>query len=119
MFDGMRAGDSTKVHSVFSDDVIMKTIGTDRATGKKVVRESPLQGFLNAVGTPHDEIWDEKVKSFEIKIDGPMATAWVPYEFYRGDNFSHCGVNSFQLFKADRTWKIIYLIDTRKRTGCK
>lgn len=33
-------------------------------------------------------------------------------------NFSHCGVNSFQLFHDNGQWKIIYLIDTRQRTGC-
>ncbi len=119
MFDGMRAGDSSMVHSVISDEAVMKTIGRDRETRKPVVRESALADFLKQVGTPHDAVWDEKVLSFEIKIDGPMATAWVPYEFYVGENFSHCGVNNFTLFKSDSAWKIIYLIDTRKREGCK
>ena len=31
------------------------------------------------------------------------------------DNFSHCGVNSFQLFNDNGQWKIIYLIDTRRK----
>lgn len=119
MFDGMRAGDSTMVHSAFGDNPITKTIGRDRTTGKTAVIEGTLEDFLKAVGTPHDAVWDEKVLSFDIKIDQEMATAWVPYEFYVGENFTHCGVNHFTLFKGDKGWKIIYLIDTRKREGCK
>ena len=119
MFDGMRAGDSRMVHSAFGDNPITKTITHDRTTGKAVVRENGLDGFLKDIGTPHDAVWDEKVLSFEIKIDQEMATAWVPYEFYVGENFSHCGVNHFTLFKGEKGWKIIYLIDTRKRVGCK
>ncbi len=119
MFDGMRAGDSTMVHAAFGKNPVMKTIGRDRSTGKAKVIESGLDGFLKAVGTPHDAVWDEKVLSFEIKIDQEMATAWVPYEFYAGENFSHCGVNNFTLFKEEQGWKIIYLIDTRKQEGCK
>jgi putative lumazine-binding protein len=119
MFDGMRAGDSTMVHSAFGENEVMKTIGRDRTTGKAVVRESGLDGFLKSVGTPHDAVWDEKVLSFDIKIDQQMATAWVPYEFYLGDKFLHCGVNHFTLFKGEKGWKIIYLIDTRKQEGCK
>lgn len=119
MFDGMRAGDSTMVHSAFVKAPIMNTIGRDPSSGKAVVRDSGLDGFLKAVGTPHDAVWDEKVLSFDIKIDQEMATAWVPYEFYAGENFSHCGVNHFTLFKGEKGWKIIYLIDTRKTEGCK
>lgn len=119
MFDGMRAGDSTMVHSAFGTASISKTIGVDRTSGKTVVKESPLDNFLKAIGTPHDAVWDEKVLSFDIKIDQQMATAWVPYEFYLGDKFLHCGVNHFTLFKEEQGWKIIYLIDTRKQEGCK
>ena len=42
MFDGMRAGDSTMVHSAFGQNAISKTIGRDQVTGKTVVKESPL-----------------------------------------------------------------------------
>jgi hypothetical protein len=40
------------------------------------------------------------------------------YKFYVGETFSHCGVNSFQLFKDKEGWKIIYLIDTRRKDPC-
>ncbi len=48
-----------------------------------------------------------------------MANVWAPYEFYLNNDFSHCGVNYFQLFFDGIQWKIIYLIDTRRKQGCK
>ena len=44
-----------------------------------------------------------------------MANAWTPYQFWFNDQFSHCGVNSFQLIKVDNTWKIFFLVDTRRK----
>ena len=96
MFDGMRKADSALVHQVFSDDVKMQTIMTD-SNGEMQILTGSLTTFLTAVGTPHEEVWDERLKGYEIKIDGAMASVWTPYEFYRGDSYSHCGVNSFQL----------------------
>jgi hypothetical protein len=55
---------------------------------------------------------------YNIQIDGAMANAWTSYEFWVNGSFSHCGVNSFQLFKDEGAWKIIYLIDTRRKEGC-
>ena len=62
---------------------------------------------------------DERIAFDGIKIDGPMATAWTPYNFYFNGKFSHCGVNNFVLVKQDNGWKIQYIIDTRRRQGCK
>jgi hypothetical protein len=44
-----------------------------------------------------------------------MAHVWAPYEFYINDKLSHTGVNTFTLFKEKDIWKIIYLIDTRRK----
>ena len=119
MFDGMRAGDSSMVHSVFVDDALMQTIAPNRQ-GQIALTDGTLSNFLNALGTPHDQVWDERILSYEIKIDGAMASVWTPYEFYAGERFSHCGVNSFQLMKGNDGWKIIYLVDTRRRgDACK
>ncbi|MDN5201782.1 nuclear transport factor 2 family protein [Fulvivirgaceae bacterium BMA10] len=116
LFDGMRAGDSAMVHATFDESVRMLTIGS--RNGQPVMREGSLERFLTAVGTPHDAIWDEKIWDEEVKIDRNMATVWVKYAFFLGTEFSHCGVNSFQLFKGTDGWKIINLSDTRSKTNC-
>ncbi|MCB0641597.1 MAG: DUF4440 domain-containing protein [Phaeodactylibacter sp.] len=118
LFDGMREGDSTKVHAVFHSDVLLLTTFLNRA-GEPVLHEGSLQGFLEAVGSPHDEIWDERIWETAIQVDGPLAQAWTNYAFYLGDTFSHCGVDAFQLVKTAEGWKIIQLADTRRKTDCR
>ncbi len=117
MFDAMRAGDGDKVASLFVEGVVAKRAGTDRE-GKPRLGNTPISDFAAAVNQPHDQVWDEQIWNVDIKIDGRLASAWMDFVFYRGDSFSHCGVNSFQLFKGEDGWKIISLADTSKRTGC-
>ncbi|MBX2842632.1 MAG: nuclear transport factor 2 family protein [Flammeovirgaceae bacterium] len=51
MFDGMRAGDSTKVKSVFDDDARLQTVYVKE--GSPLLHTGSIQKFLNAVGTPN------------------------------------------------------------------
>ena len=118
-FEGFHEGDTTKMRSVMMDKVVMQTAFRNKE-GKDVLRDDGgPENLLNAIATrPDDQKWDERLLDFSIQVDGNMANAWVAYEFWYNDTFSHCGVNSFQLFNDQGTWKIIYLIDTRRRQGC-
>ena len=118
LFEGMKTGDSNLVRDAFHNDVKMQTIFTTK-TGDTKLRDENLQGFLIAVGTPHEGVWNEKITKTHIQMDAQMAHAWTNYEFYVDDKFIHCGVNSFQLVKLNNVWKIIYLVDTRRVKGCK
>jgi hypothetical protein len=117
-FNGMRAGDSSMVSAVLHAKIRMQTV--EVIEGETNLRNGSAKKFLNAVGTPHDVIWDERILSYDIKVDGAMATAWTAYAFYAGDTFSHCGVNAFQFFKDDeKGWLITQIIDTRRKEDCK
>lgn len=116
LFDGMRKGDSSLVSGTFSKGMIMQTI-SDRQ-GAVQVRSDDASGFLKAIGTPHSEKWDERITFDQILIDGNLASVWTGYKFFIGEKFSHCGVNSFQLVKKNEGWKIVYLIDTRRKEAC-
>ena len=119
LFDGMRDADSAKVRRAFSINVKMLTSGKNKK-GVQVIKEELLQNFLNAIGgkDPSTPKWNEKITSTSIKIDGTIAQVWTEYSFFVGDKFSHCGVNAFQLVKEGADWKIIHIMDTRRRRGC-
>ena len=117
LFDGMREGDSSKVHSVFRENPKLHTSFTNK-DGKPILKKDDLQKFLNAVGTPHDKVWDEPIWNVQINIDGNLANVWTDYAFYAGIDFSHCGVDAFMLNKDERGWKIFHLTDTRRRIDC-
>jgi hypothetical protein len=116
-FDGMRNADASMVKASFADSAILQTVVVNRE-GKVSVRNEPITGFADVLSKQKKGDLDERIEFETIKIDGPMATVWTPYKFYFQGNFSHCGVNSFQLVKLNGTWKIQYIIDTRRRQGC-
>ncbi|MBB4637226.1 nuclear transport factor 2 family protein [Longimicrobium terrae] len=113
MFNGMRAGDSTAVRAVFHPQARLQSVV---ARGDSVaVMTEPVDGFVQAVGAPHEQVWDERISNVEIRVDGEMATAWMNYAFHLGDRFSHCGVNAFQFVRTARGWQVVQIIDTRRR----
>lgn len=116
LFDGMRRGDSSLVSGTFSTGMIMQSISESQ--GAVRVRSDDASKFLKAVGTPHPEIWDERIIFDQVLIDGNLASVWTRYQFFIGEKFSHSGVNSFQLVKKHEGWKIVYLIDTRRKEAC-
>jgi hypothetical protein len=118
LFMGMQKGDSTMVREAFTSQVSLATIFRTKTDGSVMTRENSLEGFLKAVGTPHKETWYEEYWNLKIDIDGDLASAWCDYAFYVDNNFSHCGVDAFQLHKENDGWKIFHLADTRRKTGC-
>jgi len=119
LFDGMREGDSAKVSATFDPSVKMYTSYKNKE-GKLILKEGKLKPFLDAIGTAHDQIWDEKLRNTVVYVDGGIAQVWTDYSFFIGDTFSHCGVDAFHLIKDDTgSWKIIHLMDTRKKKACK
>lgn len=118
LFDGMREGDSSRVASVFDPEVKMYTSYTNQ-DGEMIIKKGALEPFLKAIGTPHDQIWDEKIWDIKISIDGGIAQVWTNYAFYVGTEFSHCGIDAFHLIKeASKDWKIVHLMDTRNKENC-
>ena len=117
LFEGMRKTDTALLRSAFTSQPILQTVARNRE-GKISIRSENLDSFVVSVSRPRKEILDERISFETIKIDGPLAIVWTPYNFFYNGSFSHCGVNSFQLVRINGKWRIQYLIDTRRRHGC-
>lgn len=117
-FDGLQNGDTIKIKETISDKLILQTAYINDE--KSVLKNENVSAFLNSIASKkREDIWEEKLLSYNIQIDGNMANVWTPYEFYLNNKFSHCGVNSFQMFNDGVNWRIIYLIDTKRKQDCK
>jgi hypothetical protein len=117
LFDGMRKSDSTLIRAAFNKEAILQTIGKTKE-GNTIVRNTDLNQFIAGISKPHPDVYDERIAFTKILIDDNLASVWTDYKFYIGEKFSHCGVNSFQLVKTEKDWKILYLIDTRRKENC-
>lgn len=117
LFDGMRAGDSTAVRATFHDNATLAS--SFSREGTPVLHAGSVDAFVNAVGTPHEQVWDEKIWDIKIHVRDNLAVAWMDYAFFLDDQLSHCGVNAFQLVRTEDGWKTVHIIDTRQQEGCK
>jgi hypothetical protein len=117
MFTAMRKGDSTMLRSTFAKGIAFQGVASKKDGTVSLETENP-NDFIKMVGTPHKGVYDERVTFADIKIDGPLASVWAPYKFYLDDKYSHCGVDVFQLMKTADGWKIIYIVDTRRKDNC-
>lgn len=117
LFDAMRTADKVKAEAVFRPEALLQTVFITKE-GITVVKEESLKEFIETVGAPREDVWDERVQSFKINTDGLIATVWTPYKFFVNDKFSHCGNNAFVLVKTQQGWKISSIIDTRRKNNC-
>ena len=113
-FEAFHAKDTLKLQALCEDTMILQSI-TENAKGTKLSNEKPQAFFKSIASIPAELKFQEKILSYSIQVDGSMAHVWTPYEFYLNGKLSHKGVNAFTLFKKDNTWKIVHLIDTRRK----
>jgi hypothetical protein len=117
-FEGFHEGDTLKMRSVLSNNVALQTAFSGK-DGKSILNDGSIDDLLNAIANRKaDQKWDERLLDYKINVDGNLAHVWTPYQFWFNDAFSHCGANSFTLVKTDAGWKIVHLIDSRKKEGC-
>lgn len=114
-FEGFHQKDTLKIKSVCADKMILQSISESKSKGNKLSDEKESEFYKSIASIPVNMKFQEKILSYNIQIDGAMAHVWAPYEFYVNDKLGHSGVNTFTLFKEKDSWKIIYLIDTRRK----
>ena len=111
---GVKYPDGQLLRSCFSDNAVLQTITDDKGT----VKNEAVQDFVNSISNLPAGDADERIVFDIVKIDETLAIVWAPYQFIYKGVFSHCGVDSFQLVRINGQWKIQYLVDTRRKTGC-
>ena len=114
LFVAMKSSDGDSLRAAFTDSAILQTIYTDR-DGKTAVHSYPVAEFATAVAHLPSGAADERVVFDVIRYDGPLAIVWATYRFYYNGQFTHCGIDSFQLMRVNGVWKILYIVDTRRK----
>lgn len=116
-FDGMKNNDTSLIRNSLDSSCFLYSIMQNK-NGNTILKQEAIVDFLQQIISLKGMKLDERLSSFDIKIDGPMAIGWTPYNFFFNDQFSHCGVNVFTLIKRGEIWKIMGITDTRRKQGC-
>jgi len=116
LFDAMRARDADMLQDVFHPDARM-LVAPREGEAPTPVSMQPVDGFIESIGAEgppiHEPYFDP-----EVRIDGHLAHVWTFYHLYRGEEFSHCGYDSFELVRTPEGWKIVFIAYTVQMEGC-
>ena len=85
--------------------------------GTPIVRRATVQSYLESLETD-SSAYLERMWDAEVRIQGPIAAVWAPYDFHVDGDFSHCGMDAFQLLLTDKGWIVTGATYTVERTGC-
>ncbi len=111
LFDALGERDTELLTSILHPDILMRSVERS-AAGERSASTSTLEGMvdrLEADGSRMTErMWDP-----EVRISGDLATVWTPYDFYVGEDLSHCGADAFILMRDAGDWQITSLSWTR------
>lgn len=88
------------------------------AKGQPRISSGDKQGFINSIATALPGELDEQISNLKVNIDGGLANVWMDYTFYHKGILSHCGVNNFTLTQSPQGWKILSIVDSRRKDNC-
>lgn len=117
LFDGMRARDTAMLRELIDPDVVIVS-SREAADGLPTVRRQGVADFLRAVGGSAPGELRERMWSPEVRVDGAVATLWAPYDFHRGERFSHCGHDAFHFARVGGRWVVTALTYTVRLAPC-
>jgi uncharacterized protein YchJ len=113
MFAAMQAKDTAAIRAAWHPAV--RLIATAIVEGAPAYRVGSIDGWIRGVGRSTANI-EERTYDHETRVDVNLATVWTRYEFFRDGNFSHCGIDAYQLVKLGGKWLIAAGADTGRRT---
>jgi hypothetical protein len=116
LFDIMATNDTTAARRLLMPDGRFFAV-EPRPDGDGTVRMMSHEAFIVALGEARER-WLERMWEPEVRVHGPVAMVWTPYDFYRDGAFSHCGVDAVTLVRQEGEWRISGITYTVEREGC-
>lgn len=113
-FDGLQAADTLKMQSVCHKEMKLQSIMEKNSIGS-LTFQTNSEFYKSIASIPKTLKIEERILDYKIQIDGSMAQVWTPYEFYVNEKLSHIGTNSFTLLLENNVWKMVHIIDTRRK----
>ena len=114
-FDTMAARDVAGARGVLMPDG--RFFSVRDGGGQRDVRTFTNAEYLEGLATRKENV-RERFWTPEVRIHGPIAVVWTPYDFWIDGSFSHCGVDAFDLVRTPEGWKISGGVYTVQREAC-
>ncbi|MES2329555.1 MAG: nuclear transport factor 2 family protein [Bacteroidota bacterium] len=111
-FTSMNNGDGMAFRQSFADSATYININKD-INGEPVLRAAAVMELALRIASIPKGTTDHRISFDMVKVNGPLASAWVPYKFYTGGQQFYCAIASFEMVRIKKAWKILYYIDRK------
>ena len=112
IFDALAEGDGEILRDIMHPDVLMHSV--ERADDGTRSSSTSTRDQLIARLEGSEVVLTERMWDAEVRVSGDLAMVWTPYDFYVGEELSHCGADALLLTRNDdESWRIIALSWTR------
>ena len=111
LFDALGERDTALLTAILHPDILMRSVERS-AAGERSASTSTLEGMVARLEADGPRM-TERMWNPEVRISGDLATVWTPYDFYVGEDLSHCGADAFILMREGGDWQITSLSWTR------
>ncbi len=111
LFDALATGDGQALRDIMHPNVLMHSVER-AADGTRSSSTSTLEQLVARV-EGSEQVLTERMFDPEVRVSGDLAMVWTPYDFYVGDEFSHCGADAFVLARTGDSWTVVSLSWTR------
>lgn len=115
-FRAMYETDTTAIKRLLHEDLHLGTTSILEQVGEYT--KGSRKGLISALGKSKPGELDEHISKVQIFEEDALATVVMDYAFYYKGAFSHCGINHFTLVKERLDWKILSIVDTRRKDNC-
>lgn len=112
-FSELENQDTVKFQALFTDDAQVWSAEQTKDSVKYGMRNVRDFNIYNPERVIHEKPFRYDITSHEY-----IASAWVPYTLSVNEDFSHCGIDVFTLYKTTKGWKIINISFTMEPNGC-
>ena len=111
LFNALATADGPAIRDIMHPDVVMHSVERS-GDGTRSSSTSTLDQLVARV-EGSEAVLTERMFDPEVRVSGDLATVWTPYDFYVGDEFSHCGTDAVLLSRSGDSWTIVALSWTR------
>jgi ketosteroid isomerase-like protein len=109
-FTAFNAHDTVALSPLCAADLTLRTVYVyEDDTNVVTSSRAQMMAFVQSGKSNYNE----KIGRVDVRDDGLLAYAWVPYHFYVNGTLLHCGVNLFTLVRKDGAWVVGGITDSR------
>ena len=114
LFAALEAGDAAGVLRVVYPDGRVTAVGALRGgTGLRQESWTQFAARLKA-----GEGFRESISDPAIEVGGDIAMVWAPFAVRVDGKVSNCGVDHFDLVRANGAWKVMNIAFSSRTAGC-